>query len=229
MAAELVGGAALGAAFGLLIDAVKEAKKKLRMFRPALKDLSFTLESLKPLIEQMVEFNRVLNQAAMVSETFELELEEGEKLIRKCLKVHPLNLGKTLTYSNRLISLKKSMERSLKILQVEQARDVKETLGLIGEMNTRLQRIEGSISLIASNGVEDDSLVGLALDGSRSCSFIAYDDIEDSSISREPTMRTVQNSDLISNERLRPSIKNWTKGGLLGRGSYGKVYEGIAE
>lgn len=74
-----------------------------------------------------------------------------------------------------------------------------------------------------------------------SCSFTTNDDDSSSTTTENisPTVRTrsidgssVRNeppSYISPNGRVRRIVNNWTKGRLLGRGSFGSVYEGIAE
>ncbi|CAA2960693.1 mitogen-activated kinase kinase kinase 1-like [Olea europaea subsp. europaea] len=58
---------------------------------------------------------------------------------------------------------------------------------------------------------------------SESPSFTISNDDDSSSTTTEPT------SNISPNGRFRRIIKNWQKGELLGRGSFGSVYEGIAD
>uniref|UniRef100_A0A7N0V7P0 mitogen-activated protein kinase kinase kinase n=1 Tax=Kalanchoe fedtschenkoi TaxID=63787 RepID=A0A7N0V7P0_KALFE len=53
--------------------------------------------------------------------------------------------------------------------------------------------------------------------------FSTSNDGDDSSTNSEPT------PNLSPTDRFKPIIQGWMKGGLLGRGSYGSVYEGISE
>ncbi|KAA8538555.1 hypothetical protein F0562_028251 [Nyssa sinensis] len=56
-----------------------------------------------------------------------------------------------------------------------------------------------------------------------SCSFTTSNDDDSSSTTTEPT------SNISPNGRFRRNITDWEKGELLGRGSFGSVYEGIAD
>ncbi|GFY96871.1 hypothetical protein Acr_11g0011770 [Actinidia rufa] len=68
------------------------------------------------------------------------------------------------------------------------------------------------------NGVRSESAVL-----SEACSFTTSNDDDSSSTTTEPT------SNISPNDRFRRIITHWEKGELLGRGSFGSVYEGIAE
>lgn len=70
----------------------------------------------------------------------------------------------------------------------------------------------------------DGARVGETARLSASCSFTTTSNDDDcSSSTTEPT------SNISPNERFRRIISHWEKGELLGRGSFGSVYEGIAE
>ncbi|XP_059630823.1 mitogen-activated protein kinase kinase kinase 1-like [Cornus florida] len=69
---------------------------------------------------------------------------------------------------------------------------------------------------------EDEEVIGVRLGEtvvlSESCSFTTTSNDDDSS-----------STDISPNGRIRRNITKWQKGSLLGRGSFGAVYEGIAE
>lgn len=72
---------------------------------------------------------------------------------------------------------------------------------------------------------EEETVIRLAENAvlSESCSFTTSNDDDSSSSTTEPS------SNISPNARLRPIITYWEKGDLLGRGSFGSVYEGITE
>ncbi|XWS33289.1 hypothetical protein CRYUN_Cryun22dG0068600 [Craigia yunnanensis] len=59
MTTTLIGGAALGAGFELLVKAVVDATKTAAMFRDVLKDLESTLSSIEPKIKDIESFNKI--------------------------------------------------------------------------------------------------------------------------------------------------------------------------
>lgn len=77
---------------------------------------------------------------------------------------------------------------------------------------------EGEVHCVVTNGrIAGES--GLL---SESCSFTTSNDDDSSSTTTEPM------SNISPNGRFRCIITSWDKGELLGRGSFGSVYEGIA-
>ncbi|WCJ44579.1 Mitogen-activated protein kinase kinase kinase 1 [Euphorbia peplus] len=77
---------------------------------------------------------------------------------------------------------------------------------------------------VANKGGEDEHLSRLASAMlSESFSFTTSNDDDSSSTTTEPT------SNISPNERFRRIITYWEKGDLLGRGSFGSVYEGISD
>lgn len=66
---------------------------------------------------------------------------------------------------------------------------------------------------------------------SESCSFTTSNDDDNSSTTTEPMSNISPNamSNISPNGRFRRTITYWQKGDLLGRGSFGSVYEGISQ
>ncbi|KAK9111787.1 hypothetical protein Scep_019306 [Stephania cephalantha] len=83
-----------------------------------------------------------------------------------------------------------------------------------------VEEIDGGIGV---GGVGDGLRFGETVDLSESCSFSTSNDDDTSSTNTDPTY-------IISpNGRFRCNIRSWTKGTLLGSGSFGTVYEGFSE
>ncbi|XP_041016336.1 mitogen-activated protein kinase kinase kinase 1 [Juglans microcarpa x Juglans regia] len=78
---------------------------------------------------------------------------------------------------------------------------------------------EQGVVLVREKGEVEDDVAPL----SESCSFTTSN-CDDSSSSTTERM-----SNISPNGRVRPTITSWEKGVLLGRGSFGSVYEGISE
>ena len=83
MVGEFVGGAALGAAFGILFDVVKEALEKSAKFKPLLQTIKSSLDSLQPVFQQIEMHNSELNLPTEEIESCLEQMEEGVELVRK--------------------------------------------------------------------------------------------------------------------------------------------------
>ncbi|KAK4488362.1 hypothetical protein RD792_004122 [Penstemon davidsonii] len=108
--ASIVGGAALGAAFEILFKTVLDATVKTINFNSDLSRLKSTLFSIKPAIEDIQKFNRILDRPPHETEMFTDQLKNGEKLVRKCSKVK-WNVCKRLYYSRKLSKLENLLVR----------------------------------------------------------------------------------------------------------------------
>jgi mitogen-activated protein kinase kinase kinase 1 len=83
--------------------------------------------------------------------------------------------------------------------------------------------VEEEEEVVKAEELLDGRRVGETARLSASCSFTTSNDDDSSSSTTEPT------SNISPNERFRRIISHWEKGELLGRGSFGSVYEGIAD
>ncbi|TQD96406.1 hypothetical protein C1H46_017901 [Malus baccata] len=138
------GGAALGAVFEVLFSAVQQTKEKTRMFKRILGHLESTLDSIKPLIEEIAEYNKVLHLTEEELESFRVEMEKGVELVRKCSKVSLWASNKKYEYTNKLLGLDESLQRLINILRVQLARDVTESLVSVTNIETVTMKIEES-------------------------------------------------------------------------------------
>lgn len=152
-----VQGAALGAAFAVLFGAVIQVKDDNRMLKRVLGYLKSTLDSLKPLIEEVAKCNRVLHLPKEELENFRIEMEKGVELVVKCSKVRWWASYKKYEYSNKLLGLDESLQRLLHILRVQLARDVRESLVSVSNMEKVIKHIAGH------DVVQNDEVAGKGL------------------------------------------------------------------
>ncbi|XP_068328053.1 uncharacterized protein [Pyrus communis] len=145
------GGASLEAVFLALFDAVIGAKDKTVMFKPLFENLISTLESLKPLTEEVTKHKKILDRAEKRLEDFRIHMENGVELIDKCAKDHLWACCKQYKYTDRLLRLDESLQILLNILKVLVARDVKQTFASV-------QHIEAVIKQIEESGVLQDQI-----------------------------------------------------------------------
>ncbi|XP_050377896.1 uncharacterized protein LOC126795117 [Argentina anserina] len=127
--AELVLGAVLGAAFTVLQEAVNKATVgKFKKCKPLLGALQSTLDSIQPLvIQQIGEYNEKLKLPNDEIEALDRQMREGEYLIRKLSKLGWWNHIRS-RHTRKLIELNGSLQRLLKHIVMQQARDIKENL-----------------------------------------------------------------------------------------------------
>ncbi|KAK6116289.1 hypothetical protein DH2020_049965 [Rehmannia glutinosa] len=104
----LVQGAALGAAFDLLFISVLEATQKIARFSSELNRLKSTLCSIKLVIDDIDNFNKILDRPQHETQVFVARLIEGEKLVQRCSKVK-WNVFMRLYYSIKLSKLEASL------------------------------------------------------------------------------------------------------------------------
>ncbi|VVA39869.1 PREDICTED: probable [Prunus dulcis] len=174
-----VGGAAtLGAVFGVLFDTVARVKDKTMMLKRPLEDVKSTLDSLKPLIEEIAAYNKVLNLPKEELEKVRFQMEEGVELLHKCSKVRQWTSYNRYEYANKLLGLDESLQGLLNILRVQLARDVRERLVSVSKIEKLIDQIEESGTVQLQNHpteIEDscDVLeppqpeVGLSVQGTR--------------------------------------------------------------
>ncbi|KAE8655137.1 hypothetical protein F3Y22_tig00117034pilonHSYRG00868 [Hibiscus syriacus] len=123
MAANLIGGAALGAVFGELLRTVVEASRTTAMFRDTLKELQSTLLSIEPVIKEIESFNKVSDKEHETKQLLEI-IDKGQKLVTRCCKIHRLDFIKKTYYVKKLHELNRSLDRLYQIMQAQLVRDV---------------------------------------------------------------------------------------------------------
>ncbi|ONI07558.1 hypothetical protein PRUPE_5G127700 [Prunus persica] len=134
----------LGAVFGMLFGAIIQVKDKTKMFKHIIGYLNSTLDSLKPLIEEITEYNKVLHLPKEELENFTIQMEMEVELIHKCSKVHKWANYKKYEYINKLLRLDVSLQGLLSILRVQLARDVRESLVFVSNTEAVIKQIEES-------------------------------------------------------------------------------------
>ncbi|KAL1538952.1 1-phosphatidylinositol 4-kinase [Salvia divinorum] len=82
-----VQGAALGAAFELLVTSVAGASMKVVGFRSQLERVKSTLCAIKPSIDDIESLNLILGRPPHETEAFTVRLMKAERLVRRCSKI----------------------------------------------------------------------------------------------------------------------------------------------
>ncbi|KAM1080294.1 hypothetical protein ACFX13_015235 [Malus domestica] len=117
------GGAALEAVFEVLFSAVIQTKEKTRVFKRILGHLESTLYNIKPLIEEIAEYNQLLHLTEEELETFRVEMEKGVELVHKCSKISLRENNKKYEYTNKLFGLNDPLQRLINRQKVQLARE----------------------------------------------------------------------------------------------------------
>ncbi|KAK7848843.1 putative disease resistance protein [Quercus suber] len=107
--ALIVAGPLLGVAFGQVFTSLRETVKdtvsKVCQFKPILERLQSTLDRLAPMVDQMVELSEKLDLPERETKRLKEHMEEGVKLVRKCLTVRWWNYVFKFKYSSKLKDL----------------------------------------------------------------------------------------------------------------------------
>ncbi|XP_054823426.1 probable disease resistance protein At5g66900 isoform X2 [Prosopis cineraria] len=112
-----------------LLSKVFEAKARAIQFRPTLERLAATLESIKPVIEQINLYNRQLDRSGQEIDKLIKDMKNGEKLVLKCSKIQWWECCYKPQYQEQLEDLDQSLVRFFQVdMQVQTARDAMETL-----------------------------------------------------------------------------------------------------
>lgn len=133
----------LGKVFEALYAGVEELIGKNLMFKSLCVDIKSKLSSLKPLIQDMAQYNQQLN----CSKSTELEaLEElikgGIELVGKCSMLRRWNVYNKYKYARKLLELNESLEKQLDILKVQVARDVKKNTVMLRDIEEVVSRLD---------------------------------------------------------------------------------------
>ncbi|ONH96585.1 hypothetical protein PRUPE_7G138500 [Prunus persica] len=143
MALAAVGGAALGAVFGTLLDGVVAVTSKAIMFKSHLRDLKFTLDSFQQVDEDVGQHPNIVFRPMQGLERFRIQMEKGAQLVDKCSKVRPwkLNAFKKPMYTSKLVALNASLNTLLSVL----------TVHIISDLRARMINVETTLNHIDAN------------------------------------------------------------------------------
>lgn len=140
--AEVVGGAALGAAFGELLKAIVNQTERTTKFNTLLTRLEKTLIKFDPVFKDITELSKVLNRPDDETTMFTHYLVYGKELVEKCSGIKFWDVRKKYIYTNKLIRLDNELVR---FFQIEaHANSTRATLmNLIGtnELNDKFDRL----------------------------------------------------------------------------------------
>ncbi|XP_062014445.1 probable disease resistance protein At5g66900 [Rosa rugosa] len=118
-----------------LYDDVEKLISRNLMFESLCKDTKSKLDTLKPLIQEMVQCNQRLNQPDTKLEPLEALIKGGLELVSKCSKIRLWNIYKKYKYTSKFLELNESLQKQLDALNVQVASDVKKILEVIGRLD----------------------------------------------------------------------------------------------
>ncbi|XP_030975082.1 probable disease resistance protein At5g66900 isoform X4 [Quercus lobata] len=163
-----VAGAALGAAFGegftVLHNTVTDVVSKARMFKPILKRLASTLDRLVPTVDEIKRLSEQLELPERETKRLLEQMEEGAKLVSKCLKIRWWNYVFKVQYSSKLEELDKEILRFCQVdLNALCTRNGLRTLETVNSINKKMDSFRGVETPRGSGGVSgpQDLTVGL--------------------------------------------------------------------
>lgn len=139
---DLFAGGAVGTLFTVLYEVVKDVKEKTMMFKSLLGDLKSTLDSLKPLIEDIEKYNNLMDRPKEELENFKEKMKNGAVLVPKCSTVSRWNTYKKYKYAKKLLDLDQCLNRLLTILNVGGVRDGKETLYRVINIEEKIDKLQ---------------------------------------------------------------------------------------
>ncbi|KAL7231856.1 hypothetical protein ACSBR2_009977 [Camellia fascicularis] len=142
MAGSLVGGAALGAAFGELLRAVDNGIINVVQFKSTLTSLRSRLNQISPMLEEIDNLNRKLGRSEQDTEMFTNRLKKGLHFVNKCEKIPWWNCFKKWFYTNKLKGLEQSIVKFFQIeAQAQMSMDSRRILVVVNEVDEKLERM----------------------------------------------------------------------------------------
>lgn len=141
--------------FDELYVGFKELIKQNIEFQGKLEGIEAKLEDLKPVIQEMVQSNEVLDRSRKELKGLTVVMESGIKLIAKCSKCRVWRVYHRYKYANKLTEWETSLQSQLVILNVYTARDGKDTLKdvkeiarVVNETKALVENIEEKVNRI---------------------------------------------------------------------------------
>ncbi|XP_015161792.1 protein DA1-related 5-like [Solanum tuberosum] len=146
MAAALLGGAALGPVFDLLLKSVIDVGIHIATFRSKFLSLKETLIYIKPVFDDIERLSKVLDGRDEEIDMFKKLLMKGEELVLKCSKIKRCDPLKKRSYSKKLTKLDYSLVKFCQIHGLIQVvRDTKQILVKVNENGKILEEIHSMV------------------------------------------------------------------------------------
>ncbi|MED6172459.1 hypothetical protein PIB30_050279 [Stylosanthes scabra] len=133
--ADLLSGGAVGALMGEALRAAIETINKGREFRPTLENNIETLNSIAPLVDEMMRYNDQLDRPRQEIQRLQRRVREGQELARKCSKLTRWKFLSFPHFQGKLKAEDRSLQRFLSMdVQAQNATNLMEVLVKVGEI-----------------------------------------------------------------------------------------------
>lgn len=153
MAANLLGGAALGPVFDRLLKAVLDVGINIVTFRSKFLCLKQTLIEIEPVFADIERLSKALEGRDEEIDMFKKRLMEGEELVRKCSKTKCYDALTKWNYSRKLAKLENSLVKFCQIHGLIQVcRDSKMILVKVNENCKKLDEIHSMMRNVSLTG-----------------------------------------------------------------------------
>ncbi|MED6167400.1 hypothetical protein PIB30_002371 [Stylosanthes scabra] len=133
--ADLFSGGAVGALMGEALRAAIETINKGREFKPTLEKNIETLNSIAPLVDEMMRYNDKLDRPRQEIQRLQNRVREGQELAQKCSKLTRWKFLSFPHYQGKLHSKDLKLQRYLSMdVQAQNARNLMEVLLKVSEI-----------------------------------------------------------------------------------------------
>ncbi|KAJ6378615.1 hypothetical protein OIU78_028782 [Salix suchowensis] len=126
MAADMLGGNAIGAVFGELLRVVLKVTKKTIMYKTKLKRIQEILESNIPILEDIEQLNKKLDRGNEETEKIMEVIRNGKTLVLECSKIRWYDYWRRPRFTDKLTELEGSINYFFQtVMPAITARDTK--------------------------------------------------------------------------------------------------------
>uniref|UniRef100_A0A2P2JH99 Leucine-rich repeat-containing protein n=2 Tax=Rhizophora mucronata TaxID=61149 RepID=A0A2P2JH99_RHIMU len=164
--ASAAAGAGLELAFATFLDVVLQVVNKNVMFKPTLKRLGDTLQSMTPKIKQIEQLNMELDRPKEEIQVLKAMMNRGRLLVLKCSTINRYNYIKKPFYTKKLLKLESSIRRYISIdLHLQHSVDQKETYAEVRQISFGMRRLQSQLEQLSMGSSNSGSFRKSAVGG----------------------------------------------------------------
>ncbi|XP_071729800.1 probable disease resistance protein At5g66900 [Rutidosis leptorrhynchoides] len=135
----------LSDAVSRLFDTVIYVAQTIANFKSELGLLLNTLNRITPIVRDVINLNQKLNRTKLESQMFIDEIQDAEKLVRKCLKIKR-NFIKKFSHSLKLKDVNNKLLQFFQLeVQAVQTRDIKQALVEVNDVSQKLDSLSMNV------------------------------------------------------------------------------------